>query len=147
MWMSEWSTTSELVVDAPPDRVWNGAYADPGAWPFWNPELVSARLDGPLALGATARIRFRTGARLRFRVVEYEDGRLFTDETRLPGARMGHRHLLEEVEGGRTRLRNTIYLRGPLAGFWARVVGRRAAAALTASQAAIAGLAGPAPSR
>jgi hypothetical protein len=48
-------------------------------------------LDGPPALGATAAIRFRGGLRLRFRVVEYEEGVLFTDEARLPLARMGHR--------------------------------------------------------
>lgn len=41
---------------------------------------TTATLDGSLAEGAEARIVFRTGLRLRFRVVEFEDGRLFTDE-------------------------------------------------------------------
>ena len=43
-----------------------------------------ARLDGPLTLGAKARIVFGTGLRLRFRVVEFKQGRLFTDESRMP---------------------------------------------------------------
>jgi len=70
----------------------------------WNAEIKTARLDGPLALGARARIVFRTGLRLRFSVVEFEQGRLFTDEARLPGARMGHRHLVEPGVDGGSRL-------------------------------------------
>jgi hypothetical protein len=58
--------------------------------PNENAEIKRAELDDPLVLCARARIVFRTGLRLRFRVVELEEGRLFTDESRLPGARMGH---------------------------------------------------------
>ncbi len=35
---------------------------------------------------------------------------------------MGHRHLLEPAADG-TRLTNTIYIEGPLAGVWRRVLG------------------------
>ncbi len=139
--MGEWATRAELEADVGAGDVWRGAYADAAAWPRWNPELASARLDGPLRLGAQARVRFGTGLRLTFRVVEFEDGRLFTDEARLPGARMGHRHELEALGPQRTRLRNTIYVRGPLSWLWARVVGRRAAAALPDGQRAIVALA------
>ena len=104
--MSRWETTSTLEAGAPPAAVWERAYADAEAWPRWNAEIKRAGLDGPLALGAEAKIVFGTGLRLRFRVVEFEDGRLFTDESRLPGARMGHRHLVEPAEGG-SRLTNT----------------------------------------
>ena len=66
--------------------VWERAYAHAEAWPEWNAEIKRAELDGPLALGARAKVVFRTGLRLRFEVVEFEEGRLFTDESRLPGA-------------------------------------------------------------
>jgi hypothetical protein len=112
--MSRWETQSQLEADLDPADVWRSAYTDAGAWPRWNTEIKRASLDRPLALGATARIVFRTGLRLRFDVVEHEDGHLFTDEARLPGARMGHRHLLEAT-GGSCRLTNTIYIDGPLA--------------------------------
>ena len=140
--MGEWSTTSQFETEASAQAIWDRAYADADAWPQWNPEIASARLDEPLALGAVARIRFRTGARIKFRVIEFDAGRLFTDEARLPLARMGHRHLLEPLPDGGTRLTNTIYLRGPLAGLWARVLGRRAAAALPDGQRWIAALGG-----
>ena len=132
--MGTWSTTSSYHCDAEPRAIWDRAYADVAAYPRWNPEIADARLRSPFALGGTIRIRFRTGARLTFRIVEFDEGRCFTDEARLPLARMGHRHLLEPAPGGGTTLTNTIYVRGPLSGLWARLVGRRAAAALPEGQ-------------
>lgn len=120
--------------------VWEKAYADAGAWPRWNAEIKRASLDGPLALDASAKIVFGTGLRLRFRVVEFEAGRLFTDESRLPGARMGHRHLVEPVEGGGSRLTNTIYIEGALSPLWRRILGPAAARALPDAQHAVVGL-------
>jgi Polyketide cyclase / dehydrase and lipid transport len=138
--MSRWETTSELEASVAPAAVWERAYARSEAWPRWNPEIRSAGLDRPLALGARARIVFDTGLRLGFEVVEFDDGRLFTDEARLPGARMGHRHLVEAAGGG-SRLTNTIYVEGPLAGLWRRVLGPRAARSLPGAQRAIVELA------
>ena len=108
-----WETTSTLEAEVAPASVWERAYADAEAWPRWNAEIKRASLDGPLALGARAKVVFRTGLRLRFHVVEFEDGRLFTDESRLPGARMGHRHLVEPAEGGGSRLDEHDLHRGP----------------------------------
>jgi hypothetical protein len=134
--VSRWETTSSLAAEVEPAAIWERAYRDADAWPRWNAELKRARLDRPLAAGAEARIVFRTGLRLRFRVVEFEDGRLFTDEARLPGARMGHRHLVEPAPDG-ARLTNTIYIDGPLAGLWRRVLGPAAARTLPDAQRAV----------
>lgn len=139
--MSRWETSSALTADVPASAVWERAYADAAAWPRWNAEIKSAVLDRPLGLGAKARIVFRTGLRLRFHVVEFEPGRLFTDEARLPGARMGHRHLVEP-DGGGSRLTNTIYVEGALAPLWRRILGPAAARTLPDAQRAVAELAG-----
>lgn len=139
--MSRWETTSTLEADVDPGAIWETAYADAAAWPRWNAEIKSASLDGPLSAGATARIVFRTGLRLRFHVVEYEQGRLFTDEARLPGARMGHRHLVEPIEGGGSRLTNTIYVEGALAPLWRRIMGPSATKALPDAQRAVTAIA------
>jgi hypothetical protein len=139
--MSRWETTSTLEADVAASAVWKRAYADASAWPKWNAEIKRAGLDGPLALGATARIVFRTGLRLRFHVVEYEEGRVFTDESRLPGTRMGHRHLIEPTAGG-SRLTNTIYIEGALAPLWRRILGPAAARTLPDAQRAVVELAG-----
>lgn len=138
--MSRWETTSTLEAEASPASVWEKAYADAAAWPKWNAEIKRAELDGHLAQGAKAKIVFGTGLRLRFHVVEFEDGRLFTDESRLPGAHMGHRHLVEPTESG-SRLTNTIYIEGPLASLWRRIMGPAAARALPDAQRAVVKLA------
>jgi hypothetical protein len=52
--VSRWETTSTLEAGVNPASVWQKAYADASAWPRWNAELKRVRLDGPLALGATA---------------------------------------------------------------------------------------------
>lgn len=145
--MSRWETTSTLEADVPPAAVWTKAYADADAWPEWNAEIRRASLAGPLALGAKAKIVFGSGLRLRFRVVEFEDGRLFTDESRLPGARMGHRHLVEPTATGGSRLTNTIYVKGPLSPLWRRILGPAAARSLPDAQRSIASfVVGPPPS-
>lgn len=121
-----WSATSTYdAVGVSASAVWGRAYADASAWPRWNDALAAASLDGPFAVGATARVRFHTGLRLRFALVEVEAERLFTDESRLLGARMGHRHALEPTPDG-VRLVNTIYVRGPLTRLWAPILGPQA---------------------
>lgn len=139
--MSRWETASVLTADVAASAVWEWAYADATAWPKWNAEIRRADLDRPLDLGASARIVFRTGLRLRFHVVEFEDGRLFTDEAHLPGARMGHRHLVKPADDGGSRLTNTIYIEGPLTWLWRRVLGPAAARTLPDAQRAVVELA------
>jgi hypothetical protein len=121
-----WSTSSTCdAAGVTAAAVWSRAYADASAWPAWNDALASASLDEPFQVGSRARVRFRTGLRLRFALVEVEEEQVFTDESRLPGARMGHRHELQPTDDG-VRLVNTIYIRGPLARLWAPILGPQA---------------------
>jgi hypothetical protein len=53
---------------------------------------------------------------------------------------MGHRHLVEPGAGG-SRLTNTIYIDGPLAGPWRRILGPAAARTLPGAQRSIVELA------
>ena len=129
-----------LEATVPASAVWARCYADPSGWSQWNPEIASAEMQGPFEVGSTARVRFKTGLRLRFRLVEVEQGRMFTDEARLPGARMGHRHLLEPTDTG-VRLRNTIYFEGPLSRLWAALMRKRATRAIEEGQRRAAALA------
>lgn len=81
------------------------------------------------------------GLRLRFRVVEFEEGRVFTDEARLPGSADGPPAPGRAGDGQGCRLTNTIYVDGPLAPLWRRLLGPAAARALPRSQTAIVALA------
>lgn len=140
--MGEWVVEGVREEDGlTPAQVWDTAYADASAWPRWNAELTQAVLDGPLRLGATARLSFATGLRATFTVTEFEDGRLFTDAGRLAGVWISHRHALEPLPGGGVRLTNRMVFSGRLAGP-ARMFMRRAALrAVTEGQARAAALA------
>ena len=131
--MGEWTTESTLEADVGTTAVWERAYVDVSRWKDWNSQIATAALEGPLALGTTAKIKFTTGLRMRFEIVELERERVFTDEARLPLARMGHRHVVEETASG-VRLVNRIYIRGPLSWLWSRVMGPRARRELPEAQ-------------
>jgi hypothetical protein len=142
-----WSTSSTFDASGlTASDVWSRAYADASAWPAWNDALAAASLDEPFVVGSRARVRFRTGLRLRFTLTEVEPEQVFTDESRLPGARMGHRHELQSLpaQDGKpagVRLVNTIYIRGPLARLWAPILGPQAKKGLPGWQRKAAALA------
>jgi hypothetical protein len=125
--VGEWSVESvrdeEGLTAA---QVWAAAYADASAWPRWNAELAGAVLDGPLRLGATARLHFATGLQATFRVTVFEEERVFTDEGRLASVWISHRHELQPLPGGGVRMTNRMVFSGRLAGA-ARMFMRRAA--------------------
>jgi hypothetical protein len=120
-----WSITRTFdATGVTAEQVWRRAYADARAWPRWNDAIASVEPDGgPFAVGGRNRLRLRPGPlRPWFTLTEVEADRVFTDEGRLPGARMGHRHALEPIPDG-VRLTNTLYLTGPLARVWALLMG------------------------
>ena len=110
-------------VEAEPEAVWR-LWSDPGRWREWNEQIQRAELDGELRVGAEARIKFRRGGTVRFTVVELEPGRVLVDEARFPGARLGHEHRLAHQRGG-VEVTHRLYVTGPLAGFWALMLGRK----------------------
>ena len=118
-----WEAAHEGVADARLEDVWS-LWSEPARWSDWNPDIERASLEGPFEVGATARIKFRRSASLRFTITELEPERLFTDETRLPLARMGHEHRVE-LEGDRVRIRNRLYIDGRAAPLYAFLMGSR----------------------
>jgi hypothetical protein len=89
-----WQAQSETETRAEPGAVW-ALWEHAEHWKDWNEQIAHAELLGPFAVGSQARIRFkRSPMRLRFRITALQAGRGFTDETRFPGARLGHEHLL-----------------------------------------------------
>jgi hypothetical protein len=118
-----WSAEHELVADAAPADVW-ALWEDHTRWSDWNREVVSVRLNGPFALGTRYTLRFRGSLPLRFEIVALEHQREFTDEGRLPGCRMGHQRQIVPA-GQRVRIRNRVYLDGPLARAYGAMMSRR----------------------
>jgi hypothetical protein len=66
----------------------------------------------------------RRGGTLRFELLELVPEVRLAYEARFPGARLGHEHGLEPAGAG-IEITHRVYLSGPLAGFWALMMGRR----------------------
>jgi hypothetical protein len=124
-----WDARAEVVVRADAAAVW-ALWEDPRRWKDWNPQIAEAQLRGPFAVGGSARIRFKRSPRpLTFEITALEPGRLFTDEARLPGTRLGHEHLLER-DGETTRIMHRLYFDGPAERIYVLLMGRRMRAAV-----------------
>ena len=118
--MFEASHSERSTADAA--AIW-ALWADPERWADWNEQIVHAELDGELRLGAEARIRFKRGGTVKFEVTALEPERLFVDEARFPGARLGHEQRLSPTTRG-SEIIHRLYVTGPLSGFWALMLGR-----------------------
>lgn len=105
------TSSSSRVLDAPVARVW-AVLADVARWPTWWPHMGITQLDR-VAVDAT--FRWRAGGtpiRSRFAVVEPERELTWTGRVLLFTA--VDRHVLEPVDGDRTRVTVEESLQGPL---------------------------------
>lgn len=108
---------------ASPAAVW-ALWADAKRWPEWNEQLDWAEVAGELAPGTQATVKFKRGGRMVFQVADAEPERLLTCEARLPLARYGHEHRVEP-RGAGSEITHRLYLRGPLAGLFSVLFGRK----------------------
>ena len=108
---------------ATPGSVW-ALWADASRWPEWNEQLESGELDGELAVGTGATVKFKRGGKMRFTIVTVEPERLFVDEAKLPGCRFGHEHRVEPAGDG-CEITHRLYLSGPTSGLFSRLFGRK----------------------
>ena len=101
--MSRWETTSTLEAGvAPACRLAEGLRRRRRLAQVERRDQARQPRRRRWPLGTTAKIVFGTGLRLRFTSrVEFEDGRLLHRtivRASAPGARMGHRHLIEPTD-------------------------------------------------
>ena len=108
---------------AAPEAVW-ALWADASRWPEWNEQLESGEIDGELAVGSGATVKFKRGGKMRFTVVAVEPERLFVDEAKLPGCRFGHEHRVEPAGDG-CEITHRLYLVGATSGLFSRLFGRK----------------------
>lgn len=108
----EW--TNEATIDAPVDVVWQ-LTTDVTAWPTYMPTVTSLQRleDGPLRLGASARIKQPGQRAAIWRVTEFEPGRRFSWRSERRGVTMIGTHTVEP-EGNGSRNVLTITMTGPL---------------------------------
>src|SRR5919106_1296833 len=117
-----WEASHAVRSIAEPSAVW-ALWSDPGRWSQWNDQIAQAELNGSFEVGTVARIKFKRGGTIHFTITKIEPERVFTDEARLPGARMGHEHRIDPTGEG-IEIRNRLYITGPLARLYALLIGR-----------------------
>ncbi len=114
---------SAQTTQTPASAVW-ARWINPKRWSDWDPRIASANTEGSLAVGAEVRVKLRKGGTVRQHVVALEPERLVVTEYALPGARVGHEHVVEP-RGAGSEVRHRLYVAGPLSGMWAFLLGRR----------------------
>ena len=118
---------ASITIDAPIEVVWS-VFTDVERWPTWASSFTSVELiDGPMRLGAKARIRQPRLPTVVWEVTKWEPGRSWTWTAMSPGARTEASHVLTRVGSG-TIAEQTITPSGPigrLAAFLWRSLTRR----------------------
>lgn len=98
---------TEIEIEAPPSVVWQ-VFTDFGAWPEWNPFIVSFRGKPEIGGRLEVEIQPEGGRKMRFRpmVLVWEPGRalIWKGKLGIPGLFDGeHRFEIETVGEGNTR--------------------------------------------
>ena len=102
-----------IAIDAPIDVVWS-VFTDVERWPTWASSFTSVELiDGPMRLGAKARIRQPRLPTVVWEVTKWEPGRSWTWTATSPGARTEASHVLTS-SGERTIAEQSIIPSGLL---------------------------------
>jgi hypothetical protein len=118
-------TLAEAQITSPAEpAAFFARWADMATWPEWNTDTEWVRLDGPFTLGATGQLKPRGGPKVAFEVTGLVPEREFTDVSKLLGARLTFRHLVDRTPDGATRVTVTITLSGPLARLWNLALGK-----------------------
>jgi uncharacterized membrane protein len=102
-----------ITIDAPVDVVWS-VFTDVERWPTWASSFTSVELiDGPMRLGAKARIRQPRLPTVVWEVTKWEPGRSWTWTATGPGARTDASHVLTRSGSG-TLAEQSIVSSGPI---------------------------------
>ena len=98
-----WEYEHSIETDAAPAAIWR-LWADVPGWGAWNAEIESVELSGPFAAGSRITMTPPGEDPIRLLVAEAVEGERFVDEARFGDLLLWTLHLVEPVDGGRTRV-------------------------------------------
>ena len=120
--MAEYGTSVEST--APADRVWK-IWSDMSTWGEWNPNVSTMDWKGGFADGTAGIMNTRAGQHHKMRLLNVVPGRSFALETSVvPGTRF-HFNCRIEPAGGKTRISQTVEVKGPLGPLLGGMLGRQ----------------------
>ena len=106
-------TEVTFPVAAPADRVW-AVLSDVERWPTWTASMSQVVLDGPLEVGAVAKIRQPKLPATAWTVTEVVPGRSFSWESKAPGSRAVGEHEITPTGDDTCEVRLMLDQTGPL---------------------------------
>lgn len=96
-------------------------WANPTGWPAWDSEVKAVHFAGPAKLGARGKMRPASGPSATFSITVYEENRVFTNASTLPGAKLVFEHVVEPTSDG-AEIRVSVGVDGLLASLWYRLL-------------------------
>lgn len=111
-----------VETKASPEAVWD-IWQDVANWNTWDHGIEFSTLDGPFRAGTTGTLKPKGGPLVHTKLTSVQPGKMFVDEAKLTLARIIVTHFLTE-SNGKTYVTHQIEMTGPLAFFFAIVIGR-----------------------
>lgn len=109
MWSDEYAAE---VDDVSAEAIW-AIWADVEKWGEWNPDIATARIDGPFEVGATITMQPHGWDPITVRLLEVKPQEIFVDETEVDGLIITIAHGIERLDGGRLRIVYKTDITGP----------------------------------
>lgn len=107
-------------------------WSNPAGWPTWDQEVREAHFEGPAVLGAKGKMRPASGPTAAFSITAFEQNRLFTNASSLPGATLIFEHRLTPINDG-VEIAVSVGVDGVLAPLWQRVLRKNMSGAARSS--------------
>ena len=111
-----------VQTTAPVWAVWQ-ILSDVSTWSVWDQELEYSSINGPFVAGTTGKVKFKNSPELPMQLTLVKPQTLWDCTIKLLGARFLSSHLVVE-SGDKTYVTFTTEVKGPLAFFWAFLIGR-----------------------
>lgn len=111
-----------VETTASPAAIWE-IWQDVTNWNTWDHGIEYSTIDGPFETGTTGTLKPKGGPLVHTKLTLVEPMKRFVDEAKLTLARIIVSHVLTQSEG-KTYVTHQIEMTGPLAFFFAFVIGR-----------------------
>lgn len=111
-----------IETKAPPAAVW-AIWQNVSEWNTWDHNIEYSQINGPFAAGTKGTLKPKDGPLVHTKLTRVEPYTMFSDEAKLPLARIIVTHTLSP-KGEKTLVTHKIEMKGILAFFFACVIGR-----------------------
>jgi hypothetical protein len=112
-----------IRINTTPQRVFE-IYKNVAQWPTWDPETISASIDGEFIVGATGKIKPEKEPETKITWIEVTRDKSFTVECKLPLCKMQFIHEMSAMNS-QTLVVNKIELTGLLSSIFGLLIGSR----------------------